>query len=290
MKLILSSLITVFMLSALMQCDLINPEEKIPAYIHIDSFTLSGNYDTVGSLSHKITDAWIMVDNEYLGTYELPCTFPVLQSGRHKVIIRAGIIENGISGTKLPYPFYKFYSDSFILTEKKVDTINPHIQYLTDGTKYEFCDDFESSKSAFRKSSTSQVDFTRTDTAGGVFEGKYSMKAVMDTSNSFFQMETYAYYNIPRNKAAFLELNYKSDISFKIGYIAYNPNTSDQNQHVVLSLNPSATWKKIYVNFGTETNFESSYIIFKIFIGTVKSDTTLNSTIYLDNVKLICFE
>ena len=290
MKLITATLTTVLLLFSILRCNLINPDEKIPSYIHIDSFTVSGNYDTVGSLSHKITDAWVMVDNEFVGVFELPCTVPVLQTGPHQVILRAGIYENGISLTRLPYSFYNYYTASYNLQAKKIDTINPTVKYLTNGIKYEFCEDFESSKSAFKPSDLSQVQFTRSDSAGTVFEGKYSMKAVMDTAHSFFEMQTYGLYNIPRNQAAFVELNYKSDISFQIGYVSVDLLTGDENKHLVLNLNPSSTWKKIYVNFGTEINFEKTGLVFKVFIGTVKTNDSQYSTLYLDNVKLICFE
>jgi len=277
-------------LISLQRCDLINPSEGVPAYIHIDSFTLKGNYDTVGSLSHKITDAWIIVDDQFIGTFELPCTFPVLEKGEHQITIRAGVYENGISNVRDVYPFYNYYTINHNFTEKKVDTIHPVINYLVPAVKYEFLEDFETSRNIFKKTSSSTIDYIKTDSASDVFEGRYSLKATLDTAYDLFEIETYNNYILPRNKSAFLELNYKSDITFQIGYIAYNPYTGDQNKHLFLYLNPSQTWKKIYVNFGTEVNFESSLLIFKVVIGTMKTDNSSLSHIYLDNIKLICFE
>ena len=90
-------------------CDIINPSEKIPAYLHIDSFTLKGSYDSFGTLSHAITDVWVIIDNEFIGAYELPADIPVLKEGKKSMVLKAGIKENGITNTRLPYPFYDGY-------------------------------------------------------------------------------------------------------------------------------------------------------------------------------------
>jgi len=54
---------------------LINPAEPIPSYIHIDKIDLTTDYSSQGTSSNKITDAWIYVDNELIGAFEMPVTF-----------------------------------------------------------------------------------------------------------------------------------------------------------------------------------------------------------------------
>src|SRR5687767_2026929 len=74
-------------------------EEPVPSYIHIDSISLNSIYSTQGTSDHKITDAWVFVNEQYVGVYELPATFPVLYEGTQNIRIKAGIKKNGISAT-----------------------------------------------------------------------------------------------------------------------------------------------------------------------------------------------
>src|SRR3954471_3898254 len=79
-----------------------NKEEPIPVYVHIEKISLVANPDGFvnsvtgdeGSLSSKISDAWVYVDEQLVGCFELPVTFPVLAEGTHTVKIRAGIKVN----------------------------------------------------------------------------------------------------------------------------------------------------------------------------------------------------
>ena len=65
-----------FLISFITACDIINPEEDIPAYIEILPYEYSP--ESGGSSSTKITDGWIYVDGEFLGAFNLPSTIPVL--------------------------------------------------------------------------------------------------------------------------------------------------------------------------------------------------------------------
>jgi hypothetical protein len=85
-------------------CDLFEDQpEMIPGYVRIDSIRFDTDYQTQGSNRFSFKDSWVYVDNNYLGTFENPITFPVLANGSHKISIRAGIIENGVSATRSAY-------------------------------------------------------------------------------------------------------------------------------------------------------------------------------------------
>ena len=81
------------------------------------------------SYSHKIVDAWLVVDNEIIGTFELPATIPVLKHGTKKVKIYAGIYRDGIKGLRMIYPFYTNYDSMRTLVAGTIDTIAPVITY-----------------------------------------------------------------------------------------------------------------------------------------------------------------
>jgi len=269
-------------------CNIINPSEKIPAYLHIDSFELRGNYDSSGTLSHSITDVWVVIDNEFIGAFELPADIPVLKEGSHKLILKAGIKENGISNTRLPYPFYAPYISTINLQANKTDTIRPVINYNIGGYKMPFNEDYENPNYAFVKSTESTITPEVTDQKGFVFEGNHSLIARLIKVNDIFQIESIQLYQLPRANAVFLELNYKTNIVIEVGYYAVS--ASQTYQHLVLSLNPTKTWKKIYINFGGEVSYEPSDYFFRIFLGAIKYTASDTSVVQLDNIKLLYLE
>ena len=57
-------------------CNVINPQEKVPAYFHIDSFSfVSTDPSRHGSISNNITSVWVYWDNEHVGVYDIELEF-----------------------------------------------------------------------------------------------------------------------------------------------------------------------------------------------------------------------
>ncbi|HVA97952.1 MAG TPA: hypothetical protein VNG53_03575, partial [Bacteroidia bacterium] len=102
-------------LMAIVSCKKIFPSENVPAYIHISNISLrpdmrlDTNKNEV-TLSNKITDSWVYVDNQAVGAYQNPCTFPVITTpGRHEIKIGSGIKLDGIAATRVIYNFYTLF-------------------------------------------------------------------------------------------------------------------------------------------------------------------------------------
>ena len=103
-------------------CNIINPAEPVPAYLHVDSFSVKTDPLTQGSSSHRIVDAWVFVDGNIVGAFEMPVNVPVLSAGMHKVTVRPGILVNGIAATRSIYPFYSGYDTVMNLESAKINT------------------------------------------------------------------------------------------------------------------------------------------------------------------------
>ena len=96
---------------------------EIPSYIEIVNFDYYGNLDSYDGYntypneyqSTNITDAWVTMDGQALGVFELPCTIPILSDGLHTFTIYPGIKVNGIAGNRIKYPFYSKFE-----TAKKI--------------------------------------------------------------------------------------------------------------------------------------------------------------------------
>ena len=111
----------------------------IPAYIRIDDITLNET-----NTNSKITDAWVYVDDELQGVYELPALFPVLKNGKHNLRVKAGIKDNGIASTRITYPFYKsFIIEEQEFTQRSTLYITPKVKYLENINLDENLEDFD---------------------------------------------------------------------------------------------------------------------------------------------------
>ncbi len=270
-------------------CELYNPAEPIPAYIHIDKITLSTTYMTEGSDSNKITDAWVYIDEQLIGCFELPATFPVLFEGSHQIKIRAGIKVNGIAATRAPYPFYSSF-DTLITNLQKGLKINlfPRVKYRTNMT-FSFMEDFENSGTIISKSPTLGVDtvLQRIDAPNpNVFEGNHSGIAYLDATHTFFEGVSATSYVLPKSGAdVFLEFNYKCNNEFAVGVFAHS--NGGTNQERALTLNPSSTWKKAYIYLTPVVSMYTNATDYNIFFGMVNNIASDSLVMLLDNIKLI---
>jgi hypothetical protein len=270
----------------LSSCVAFEGEQTIPAYIHIDTILLTTNPATQGTKNAKITDAWVYVDDELIGAFELPATFPVLKSGKQTVRIQAGIKMNGIASTRIYYPFYRAYSKEITLVEEETDTLHPGVTYY-DNTLFKWREDFENGGSSLEPTSKSDTAIVVVSGAGNTFEGTYSGALFLGDSAQIAEVATIESYTLPVGQVVFLELNYKTNNQLTIGVYGNAPGQTIQTP--VLVLNPSSTWNKIYINLTPTIGNMSSATNYKIFFGMLRGEGVASPACYIDNVKLLTF-
>lgn len=267
-----------------LSCEKDGNKQEIPSYIRIDSIQLEDNVNiNEGTLSHNITDAWVYVNNQLIGTFELPATFPVLQEGEADIMVKAGIKMNGVASTRVPYPFFKEYRISGVtLVPEEVTTLQPVVSYDENSTipwREAFGD------SDFRLKSegdTSMFHITGND----AFDAGGSGRIVLEDSASFFEATSDTGYVLPRNgNPVFLEMNFKTNHSVTTGLYADNPATSQQKAIVVL--NKTDTWKKIYINLTTTVINTPQATSYRVFFGTMRNPAGEKAVIDVDNIKII---
>ncbi len=103
-------------------CDKFEGDQTVPSYLKIDSLDFFTEPDMQGTSNQKIVDAWVYVDDDLVGGFEMPAIIPVLVEGNHKLEIRPGIVLNGISDTRAPNPVFQpiiyedfnFFPDSVV--------------------------------------------------------------------------------------------------------------------------------------------------------------------------------
>lgn len=266
-------------------CDVINPDEPIPAYIHVKKFNVSSTAGQ-GSADSKVTDGFLYINDEFLGVYELPKTIPVLATGTTSIKVDPGIKENGIAATPDIYPFFERYSASLNLEPGEVDTITPTTTYIPEAN-FAFLENFEIGNTINYDADNDTLNLPVIIT-NDAYDGR-SIRFSVDEDNTHAEIATQERFQLPTNgNQTFLEIHYKNDAFFEIGLIGYQQNSATPLKSLVITLTPRDTWNKIYINL-TETLIQSDLFEYQLlFVGNLTPGET-QSNFYLDNVKLIHF-
>lgn len=282
------------MLSIFSGCEIINPEEPIPAYIYVESFDVTTDFATEGSSASKITDVWLFDGGDFLGSFPLPATIPVLQSGQTTLTLKAGIKDNGIAATPDIYPFYEPYVTTLDLKEGQVDTLHPTIGY-TANTKFALIESFESGNHAFNEIRLGSIENKITLSDVDAFEGDYSALVQLDTTHSVVELATGL--NIrdltKTGLKVYLELNYKTDVDVFFGLIGFDDTHPAGERLFEHGVGVKSEWNKIYFNLSSVAN-TNDYDFYKVGFQSYipkegESFIQNNAKIYLDNIKLLHF-
>jgi hypothetical protein len=265
-------------------CEIINPAEPIPGYIQVDSIIFETNYVVQGSSKFNFTDAWVYVDNDYLGTFEMPFTIPVLKEGSHKISIRAGIIENGVSSTRSAYSKLVTYDTTVVLSPNETTSIQPRVTYFSS-VIFVGMEDFDDGGISLVSTSPDNAQLqltTQGDT--NVFEGA-SGKVIMDSNKPNFEVASDLGFILPTTANPYIELNFKGDAEFTLGVIVNTSGGIFQNP--LVNVRPTDSWKKIFVNIRDLNGGIPSALAYKIFIRSSLPTAYSSATLYFDNLKVV---
>ncbi|MFH1004242.1 MAG: hypothetical protein V1781_01915 [Bacteroidota bacterium] len=262
-----------------------NKEEPIPAYIRINQINFITDYATKGSSSNKIVDAWVYVDGKSVGTFELPVTFPVLAEGTKDIIVYPGIKENGISVTRIQYPFYNIFEQKQSLVPAEITVLNPVTDYVPSAD-FAWIEDFEGSGISLCDTMGSDTTMKLITDKNIVFERNGCGGVFLSGNNIFYQGITCNKYVLSVPCRAFLELDYKCNKFFAVGIVAYS-SSNILGQVSSGIINAKETWNKIYMNLSNEINLFPNATSFAIYFAMLNTDTSTPAYLYLDNIKLI---
>lgn len=300
-----------FLLAAvllLMSCTKFKGDQEIPAYMCVKAWDFTTDYTREGADTHAITDVWIYIDGNFQGCYEIrkkyeadslideSVTVPILSEGRHDVTLYPGVKLNGISSTRIHYPFYQpFKIDDYEFTPGEIDTVSPSTMYydIDEGfMHFKMKEDFESPQLQFKKASNSDTTVTKVNWrddpnawTGDPEHSNYSGHVWLGDSTRYFCIATDPIYNLPNEgDYILLEIDYKCDVEFEVGLYAKTQNGMETFELVYLR--PTSEWKKNYINIGPTVTDNQTASYFKVFIsGTILDGETAD--FYFDNIKLI---
>lgn len=258
-------------------------EATIPTYITIKDIAFSTNNSTEGAATENITDAWVFVNDNLMGVYELPATFPVLEQGDVEIKVYAGIKDNGVSLYRKRYLMYDPHIENVNLVSGESIELMPSVTY-NSSVKFKWIEDFENASLSFLYHPASDTVVFKQN--NNVRTGVNSGEVFLDANMNFFEATSIAYNDIPRSLTpVYLEMDFKTNEPVLVG-VYHN-----DDQYGVVTLNTTDEWTKIYINLTDVISYKQSATAVKVFFGIQSTSSnpflTSNPNIYIDNIKLL---
>jgi len=278
-----------FSVIGLSACNLINPKEQIPTYLHLEPFTFSNpDSNFTGSNTHDIPSAWVYVDDIPAGTFDLPCTVPVIMNKTGKVKIVPAVVNQGIKSYVIQYPFYQFDTTTLLYNPGKIQYYSPKTNYSKDltSTSFKLKINFEEGL-LFRNLSgdtTLLIEKDPSKVRSGSASGAVYLKSPLRWSESI----STNYFEWTQN-ACYLEFDYKGTLPFQIGLQAEDMEGEIYGEYLA-GFYPKQSWGKIYIDISPFLKANKTYTKFFIKVRSTLEEFDGKYTdgyVLLDNIKVI---
>lgn len=272
-------------ISFLISCDIFDKEEEIPSFVLINSAALQTNASQ-GANTSGIVDVTVFADNNFVGTFELPATVPIMQSGNVELAIGAGIKNNGLGSDRRVYPFYELDRRTITLipdgrTPVSADT-SVTFQYYSEGLNFKI-EDFESTLEGYTLVESSRNSALLTQ--DGSFGDNHTLKVVMTPDSNLFEVSsTWGLTNLPKGNSIYLEIDFKGTIPLEVGILTIDPSPK---KVFALGLLPQEELTKVYVDLTDEIAREINTTYFEIYLESQLPAGTTGAELYIDNLKFI---
>ncbi len=277
-------------------CEIINPEEPIPSYIKIDSYSVATNYIYEGTAKHDLNDVWILHNGKIVSTTPMPCTIPVLKDNSNTITIYPGVKVSATSTNRKIYPFFEgidvdlnFDNAGSITTLNESDLVFKY----KDNLNFLWLEDFESETISIQEVNKNAAPFQRTKNPNNVYEGIGALQVDISEKDTFMAVQGFNFYNgseFAPGAPVFLEMHYKNDITMQVGFAYKSANGIVQYDQPHLYLRSTDQWRKVYVNMSDAVNLLADDAGIKVYFAALLPTDTTQATILIDNLKLITFE
>lgn len=292
-------------------CKEFEGDVTVPAYLHLDRIDVVPQAQNAPSQEagfyNSDIDAVQLVgyfegdkSETSLGTFQLPCTVPILRTGTMKYLRAYPVVkQNGIASTRIYYLFYnytelndiKLYADSIT----NLGTYDSDKQQWYLQTHYKTRKEINVLSEDYFEPTTFSSHFDSTvvwvtDDPDGACTGQgYGLVHIADSTpvvNFYLKDEI----DIP-NSSVYLEMNYQTDVTLYVNLIGYelNSNGAATSKGVVaLKPNTEKGWTKIYINL-TRTWAQFNYNRpFSLYFQASNPDGK-EADVKIDNVKILSY-
>ena len=267
-----------------------------PSWLEVNAWTLQSNVSlsgVEGELTHNFSDAWVYVNDEIIGVFEVPFKIPILKYGAVNIKIYPTVKNNGIAATKKIYPFLEVFEVNTELIQNQTLTLNPITKYKSI-TQF-WIEDFEDPLNVKIEvdQNTSAIKSTpTTNTNLETFNGNFYGIINLNVSDSTWIASTSNQLYIQKGREAYLEVDYYNTNSLVTGIIYVNPDNSTVNNpsYGMQAQDPvSVKWKKIYIDLKELIGYSPNGAnILQSFIASLDDGKT-EGQIRIDNIKVVYF-
>lgn len=280
-------------------CELINPEESIPAILEIDTVLVESIVNIEGTNQHDIKDVWVFVNPEgtegsdLLGVFPIPAKIPILEEGMTEISIQAGIKLNNQNSNRSIYPVLRNDRKALELIAGETTKWNPIFSYKPPAQiRFDFVNDFELSNDFVSLSNNIELELTTDENL--VFEGNRSLTLQLDTINTGFIITTINNFKVQTNsnnieeelpigdRNTYLEMHYKNEATFLVSIFIDAESLPIQ----ILRIGAKEEWSKIYIPLKeilAASNATSIRLAFEGFM----PDDLITARFSWDNIKIV---
>jgi hypothetical protein len=267
-------------------CELINPEEIVPAYIRVDTVLLAGDPSTQGALSHNIGDVWVVAgDVQTLAAYEMPTVFPVFANGPTRIVLQPGIRRNGFSNSREAYPLYTFFDVERNLQPLDTVVLVPEVRYLDD-VVFSLIENFETGNN-FTLVPGSAGGFTVISDPALVFEGNSSALLSLGDPGELSEIRS-TERSLPSTgqRPVYVEIDYRNNHNIDV-WLRTIPVSGEPFNSYIVTMGPQENWNKIYINLTDFITTTNPGTVYQVALRTFRDARVENPEILLDNIKLV---
>ncbi len=282
-------------LALLQACKPTQDLSGVPSYVHIDKATVTPDANFIDT-SSRITDIWLGVNETELGAYPLPCTVPVLDAGPATVTMLAGVKQNGIAATRVPYPFYTLNAVEAIqkdtIERGKTTKLKATFSYNKNTLSW-INESFRAGNATFiglTGNNTSFIEYTTDSTSPGI--GKSCMHAALTNPdrNIYYGTTRVPLRGFNPNQPVWMEISFKTDVALTVGMFIIDAQSGQSTSNDMVTLPPTnGVWKKVYIDFTTLVANTTPNSLFSMYINAGMNAGDQTDNIYITNLKILYF-
>lgn len=276
-------------------------EFTAPSFLHVDGVNVvkadeEAISDNDGFYRSNITAVYVVAHYpgasavDTIGLFRLPFTTPVLWNGQAEYIdIYPAVEQSGVSGT---LPYYTFYQRIHLTAADSTrfgvgDTLD--LGTLTTRyskfTKKLFYSSFNYDDGSTRFDTILHVVHNEEEACTGVGYGRMHVGAGELMVNFKIADEDPFVVSDP-SSLVYLELDTRSDLRLQVYMHSAYVAGGSEDVLPVMVINPSTTWKHLYINLGKTWAEFNHHSTFKLSFSALNTDG-IEGDIRIDNVKLI---
>lgn len=285
------SLLAIFLISSLVSCKV--EDSYIPSFVEVDSVEI--NATSIGGNSvQQLTAIQVYQGNQTVGTFPIPCKFPINPSLTENLSFVGYINNNGSTQSVIPLRSLSNFDTSVNWREDSIYNITPVFKYR-ENTDLLWQDDFESGNSTligYRYSADDSFQVKNVDfDLDGRFQGKtnaFSLKIAESDTIKYLDIGYFEKFNsIPSDREVFFEFDIKSELTVSVALKRYYANGGEEYVPYFSVYPTGDQWKRLYSNFIYEIQGQPAGTLYEILFSIdVPADYTGNREILIDNIRL----